>query len=136
MAGHVESSGPKYGSTWFSSGMSWFICMKWMRIRADCRRHRPRLGQRISRELSECRPFPYSGEEFLPSNVLEICLKDFPAESDVAEQKFDRHQERQKESVNPDIPPPTTRQIFYSFNSRPFIHLWSRTSSTGRRSKL
>ncbi|WP_026169165.1 hypothetical protein [Sinorhizobium meliloti] len=55
--------------------------------------------------------------------MLEICLKDFPAGSDAAEQKFDKHQERQKESFDPDILPPSTRQTFYSFNSRPFIRV-------------
>lgn len=81
-------------------------------------------GSELRESFQSADPFPHIViEEFLPSNVLEICVRDFPAGSDVAEQKFDRHQERQKESFNPDILPPSTRQIFYSFNSRPFIRV-------------
>lgn len=69
-------------------------------------------------------PFPHIViEDLLPAGVLETCLNEFPVGSDQAEQKFDRHQERLKESFNPDTLSPNLRQIFYSFNSRPFIRI-------------
>jgi Rps23 Pro-64 3,4-dihydroxylase Tpa1-like proline 4-hydroxylase len=81
-------------------------------------------GSELHESYQQADPFPHIViENFLPPNVLEVCLKDFPASSEDAEQKFDRRQERLKESFNPDILPPSTRQIFYSFNSRPFIRV-------------
>ena len=62
-------------------------------------------------------------DEFLPPKILDTCLAEFPVGSDAADEKFDRKQERLKESFHPDILPPVSRGLFYSFNSRPFIRV-------------
>lgn len=68
-------------------------------------------------------PYPHIAiEDFLPAALLDRCLEDFPASTD-AVSSFDRSQERLKRSFSPDKLPPFTRQIFYSFNSRPFIQV-------------
>ena len=54
---------------------------------------------------------------------MKLALKNFLLESDRAEEKFDRNQERLKESFHPDILHPAVRELFYSFNSRPFIRI-------------
>ncbi|BCH27558.1 hypothetical protein MesoLjLc_74450 [Mesorhizobium sp. L-8-10] len=69
-------------------------------------------------------PYPHIIiDDFLPPDILDVCLREFPAGSDNAEEKFDRNQERLKESFNPDRLHPSIRQLFYSFNSRPFIRI-------------
>jgi hypothetical protein len=69
-------------------------------------------------------PFPHIViEDFLPPEILETCLREFPVGSEQAEQRFDRPQERLKESFNPDALHPCVRGIFYAFNSRPFVRI-------------
>src|SRR5262245_41337515 len=69
-------------------------------------------------------PFPHIViDEFLPPKILDACLRAFPVGSDDANEKFDRKQERLKESFHPDILPPFARGLFYSFNSKPFIRV-------------
>lgn len=81
-------------------------------------------GSELHGTFQSADPFPHIViEDFLPPEILETCLREFPTGSDLAEQKFDRHQERLKESFNPDTLHPSLRQIFYSFNSRPFIRV-------------
>jgi Rps23 Pro-64 3,4-dihydroxylase Tpa1-like proline 4-hydroxylase len=69
-------------------------------------------------------PYPHIIiDNFLPPEVLERCISEFPASSTMAEEKFDRNQERLKESFNPDALSGELRQLFYSFNSRPFVRI-------------
>jgi len=69
-------------------------------------------------------PYPHIViDDFLPEQVPEACLNDFPSSSATAEEKFDRPQERLKESFHPDSLPAFSRTLFYSFNSRPFIRI-------------
>lgn len=68
-------------------------------------------------------PFPHIAiDDFLPPALLERCLSEFPA-STTAEESFDRRQERLKRSFSPDRLASPSRQLFYSFNSRPFIQV-------------
>lgn len=89
------------------------------------------LGNQLSREKgSELRerylsaePFPHIAiDDFLPAALLEQCLKDFPVAAS-AEEAFNRSQERLKRSFSPDRLPNSSRHLFYSFNSRPFIQV-------------
>lgn len=69
-------------------------------------------------------PFPHVViDDFLPPKILDACLDQFPVGSDGAEEKFNRSQERLKESFHPDTLPLVARGLFYSFNSRPFIRV-------------
>jgi 2OG-Fe(II) oxygenase superfamily len=69
-------------------------------------------------------PYPHIViDDFLPPEILETCLSEFPVGSEQAEERFDRSQERLKESFNPDTLQPEVRQLFYSFNSRPFVRI-------------
>jgi hypothetical protein len=68
-------------------------------------------------------PFPHVAiDDFLPEAVLEQCLAMFPPDA-AANENYDRGQERLKMSFSPEILPPYARQLFYSFNSRPFIQV-------------
>jgi hypothetical protein len=68
-------------------------------------------------------PYPHIAiEDFLPAALLDRCLAEFPALTDAAS-SFDRSQERAKRSFSPDKLPSFSRQLFYSFNSRPFIQV-------------
>lgn len=81
-------------------------------------------GRELHEKFQSGDPYPHIViDDFLPPSILEACLREFPEGSDKAEQKFDRAQERLKESFNPDTLEPTVRTLFYSFNSRPFVRL-------------
>lgn len=81
-------------------------------------------GRELHEKFQSGDPYPHIViDDFLPPSILEACLREFPEGSDRAEQKFDRAQERLKESFNPDTLEPTVRTLFYSFNSRPFVRL-------------
>lgn len=81
-------------------------------------------GSELCEAYQSGKPYPHVIiDDFLPPDILETCLREFPKGSDSAEEKFDRAQERLKESFNPDTLSPAVRSLFYSFNSRPFIRL-------------
>jgi hypothetical protein len=78
-------------------------------------------GRDLRDRYASARPFPHIAiDNFLPPALLELCLADFP-DSSQAEQTYNRDQERLKRSYSPDVLPTQTRQLFYAFNSRPFI---------------
>jgi hypothetical protein len=80
-------------------------------------------GRDLRDRYASARPFPHIAiENFLPPPLLERCLADFP-DSSQAEQTYNRDQERLKRSYSPDVLPTHTRQLFYAFNSRPFIQV-------------
>ena len=65
-------------------------------------------------------------DDFLPPEILEACLREFPARQGAggdAPVEYDRAQERLKSQYNPDQLAAQARTLFYSFNSRPFIRL-------------
>jgi Rps23 Pro-64 3,4-dihydroxylase Tpa1-like proline 4-hydroxylase len=73
-------------------------------------------------------PFPHIAiDDFLPPALLEPCLADFPTRTD-ADHSYDRDQERLKRSYSPDVLRSQTRQLFYAFNSRPFIQVMENIS--------
>jgi hypothetical protein len=78
-------------------------------------------GLELRETYQTAKPFPHIVmDDFLPPAVLERCLELFPSGDD-AETQWDRPQERQKFSFNPDSLGPELRALFYSFNSRPFL---------------
>ncbi len=79
-------------------------------------------GKELHEQYMSNAPFPsISIDDFLPPEVLEVCLERFPTQLDPDAQDFDRAQERYKSSFNPDYMDPALRSLFYAFNSRPFI---------------
>lgn len=81
-------------------------------------------GQELHETYRSGKPYPHIViDDFLPPAILDRCLAEFPAPQAVAEESFDRAQERLKESFHPDTLPPHARILFYSFNSRPFLRL-------------
>jgi Rps23 Pro-64 3,4-dihydroxylase Tpa1-like proline 4-hydroxylase len=80
-------------------------------------------GLELTQQYLAAQPFPHIAiDDFLPTALLERCLMEFPSASG-AQETFDRTQERLKRSFSPDCLPSSSRQLFYSFNSRPFIQV-------------
>jgi len=80
-------------------------------------------GRDLHDRYVSAQPFPHIAiDDFLPPALLERCLADFPTSTD-AEHTYNRDQERLKRSYSPDVLPQYTRQLFYTFNSRPFIQV-------------
>lgn len=70
------------------------------------------------------KPFPHIViDDFLPPEVLDLCLAHFPAAAQDGVVEFDRPQERLKFQFNPDALDAPMRTLFYGFNSRPFLTL-------------
>jgi hypothetical protein len=89
-------------------------------------------GCELHDQYVSAEPFPHIAiDDFLPPALLEGCLDDFPPRAD-AEHSYDRAQERLKRSFSPDLLPPHSRQLFYSFNSRPFTQIIENISGIKR----
>lgn len=69
-------------------------------------------------------PYPHVAiDNFLPPQILDRVLDEFPEDNALANDSYDRAQERLKVSFHPDRISDFSRILFYSFNSRPFIRL-------------
>lgn len=69
-------------------------------------------------------PFPHIViDNFLPPEILDLCLSEFPSKLNEGDEYFDRDQERYKAQFNPDTLTDPLRRLFYSFNSKPFIRV-------------
>ena len=80
-------------------------------------------GLELSQQYLAAEPFPHIAiDDFLPVPLLEQCLEDFPSAANAVD-AFERGQERLKRSFSPDRLPASSRHLFYSFNSRPFIQI-------------
>ena len=86
-------------------------------------------AQEAGRDLADAyqaaKPFPHAViDDFLPREVVDYCLDHFPRDLDADGMAFDRDQERYKRSFQPDnLDDARLRELFYTFNSRPFIRL-------------
>ena len=66
-------------------------------------------------------PFPHIVlDDFLPADLADLCLQEFPQRRAVHAQ-YGRSQENRKFEFKPEVLSPTLRTLFYSFNSAPFI---------------
>jgi len=80
------------------------------------------IGQDLAPAYAAGDPFPHIViDDFLPRELIALCLDRFPKRPDPDSQTFDRDQERFKTSYHPDHMEPALRHLFYAFNSRPFI---------------
>ena len=70
-------------------------------------------GTEFREAYDSASPFPHAIiEDFLPPEILERCLAEFPAPS-ASGSTFDRDQERLKSQYNPDEMTTWTRNLFY-----------------------
>lgn len=83
------------------------------------------LGKELTQAYQAASPFPHIViDDFLPPLLLDKVLTHFDAVSrSDDDMTFDRPQERFKTSYQPDALSDELRQLFYLFNSRPFIRL-------------
>jgi hypothetical protein len=76
----------------------------------------------LSEAYNAAKPFPHIViDDFLPRPVLDMCLREFKTEGQEGATQYDRPQERLKREYKPDQMSEGPRNLFYSFNSRPFI---------------
>ena len=69
-------------------------------------------------------PFPHIViDDFLPASVARMCVDNFPAGESGAQADYDRAQERLKREYSPDEMPEHLRNLFYTFNSLPFLKI-------------
>lgn len=82
-------------------------------------RHR---GLELQEQYKAGNPFPHIViDDFLPPEILERCLAEFPSSLGGEDKLYERDQERNKYNFNPDHLTPFLRTLFYAFNSRPFL---------------
>lgn len=80
------------------------------------------LGADLSEKYNAATPFPNIViEDFLPAELLEHVLEDFPDHRSDEDRQFGRDQERNKSQFSPENLSDRLRTLFYAFNSRPFI---------------
>ena len=81
-------------------------------------------GLELSDTYRNGKPFPHIViDDFLPPEILDVCLSEFPSKLKDVDEYFDRDQERYKAQFNPDALTESVRGLFYSFNSKPFIRV-------------
>lgn len=82
------------------------------------------LGSELRETYQGGDPFPHIViDDFLPTEVVNYVLDHFPTKLDPDGREFNRDQERLKRSYHPDYLTPRLRNLFYAFNSRPFIRV-------------
>jgi Rps23 Pro-64 3,4-dihydroxylase Tpa1-like proline 4-hydroxylase len=81
-------------------------------------------GSELAEVYQNNSPFPHIViDDFLPPDILEMCLAQFPSQLSGEDVQFNRDQERYKSQFHPDTLAPPLRALFYSFNSKPFIRV-------------
>ncbi|HWF01527.1 MAG TPA: 2OG-Fe(II) oxygenase, partial [Caulobacteraceae bacterium] len=80
------------------------------------------VGRDLRETYASARPFPHIViDDFLPADIAESCLTQFPSSADCADRQFTRAQEFLKTQFNPDALTPALRTLFYCFNAFPFL---------------
>lgn len=81
-------------------------------------------GKELHDSFRSATPYPHAViDNFLPDEILNRVLEEFPGDNTLANDSYNRAQERLKVSFHPDKMPEFSRVLFYSFNSRPFIRI-------------
>jgi hypothetical protein len=82
------------------------------------------LGKDLTAAYVGAEPFPHIViDDFLPAEVVEMCLAHFPTELPAGAVTYDRAQERLKTQYLPETLDEEVRTLFYGFNALPFIKL-------------
>lgn len=80
------------------------------------------VGLQLRDQYAAAKPFPHIViDDFLPVEIAEACLRDFPASGELADRQFNRDQEFLKSQFNPDVLASPLRTLFYCFNSFGFL---------------
>ena len=78
-------------------------------------------GAQYRDRYNSASPFPHIVlPDFLDEEILELCLREFPATPD-SSAGYKRSQENLKFEFKPETLSPPLRSLFYSFNSMPFV---------------
>lgn len=81
-------------------------------------------GKELADQYSSASPFPHIViDDFMPQELLESCLKDFPKQAAGDDTSFETDRERFKTQYSPENLTPRMRTLFYAFNSWPFIKI-------------
>ena len=81
-------------------------------------------GLELAQGYASANPFPHVViDDFLPGPVAEMCIAEFDRSRNDEQVTFNRAQERLKRQYKPDELSQNVRNLFYSFNSRPFIRV-------------
>jgi Rps23 Pro-64 3,4-dihydroxylase Tpa1-like proline 4-hydroxylase len=81
-------------------------------------------GAELHEQYAAGDPFPHIViDNFLPESILRMCLDEFDQSRSDDQEVFDRAQERSKRQYRPDDMGERARNLFYTFNSRPFIRV-------------
>ena len=82
------------------------------------------LGSDLAEQYAAGDPFPHIViDNFLPEEVVRLCLTEFDGNSQAEGREYDREQERFKKEYRPDETSQQIRHLFYTFNSLPFIRV-------------
>jgi hypothetical protein len=82
------------------------------------------IGKELSNTYKKGYPFPYIViDDFLPSATAERFLIEFDISRNADQKIFNRDQEKFKRGYKPEQLSTEVRQLFYAFNSRPFIRV-------------
>ena len=80
------------------------------------------IGERYAAEYQSGEPYHHICiDNFLPMEIINQVREDIAEMDGVESQSFEAAEEKLKTQYNPDRMPAYTRQLFQSFNSRPFI---------------
>jgi hypothetical protein len=78
-------------------------------------------GREFHSRYAAARPFPHIVlDGFLPEEIADLCVTDFPGRASASAQHA-RSQENRKFEYKPEILSPPLRSLFQSFNSAPFV---------------
>lgn len=81
-------------------------------------------GRELHDAYQAAHPFPHIMiDDFLPRPVIDRCIAEFGRSQAEAGPAYDRSQERLKREIKPDFMSEDVRNLFYGFNSRPFVGL-------------
>jgi Rps23 Pro-64 3,4-dihydroxylase Tpa1-like proline 4-hydroxylase len=81
-------------------------------------------GKDIQSQYAVGDPFPHIViDDFLPRQWIDRCIAEIGLSRNENQRVYDRAQERLKREFKPDDLSPAVRQLFYSFNSRPFLKI-------------
>lgn len=80
-------------------------------------------GKDLAEAYRSAEPFPHVViDDFLPRPILDMCLAEF-SRPQAGQTEYGRPQERLKTKYEPDNMSAGPRQMFYAFNSRPFVSI-------------
>lgn len=80
------------------------------------------LGTQYCDRYKSAKPFPHIVlPDFLDEDILDLCLREFPATPASSAAGYMRRQENLKFEFKPETLSPPLRSLFYSFNSIPFV---------------